>query len=116
MTPNCPVCGWQMRKGDLRRGIFACPGCKATLRFEEGHETGLVMVGSGLLALIVTYKGGAQGYAFLLYAAPLSLVFACAAGALRGFLFPRKLKRVISADDDGRILHITGPSDSAKNE
>jgi hypothetical protein len=108
---TCPVCGWQMGKGDLRLESFACPGCKAKLRLEEPREMGLVMVGSGLLALLVTYLAGAQGYAYLLCAAVLYFVFCGAAGAVRGFLFPRRLQRDTAADGDGRILHLTGPPD-----
>ena len=108
---SCPACGWQMRKGDLRLARFACPGCKTRLRLEEARHTGLDLLGGGLLALIVTYLAGAQGYAYLFYAGVLYLIFSGVAGALRGFLFPRKLQRDMSADDVGGILHITGPPD-----
>jgi hypothetical protein len=113
---TCPVCGRQMRKGDLRLESFACPKCKTKLRLEESHETGLLVVGSVLLALLVTYLAGAQGYAFLLCAYVLSFVICGAAGAVRGFLFPRRLQRDISADGDGGILHLTGPPDPPKDE
>jgi hypothetical protein len=78
---------------------------------EEARHTGLDLLGGGLLALIVTYLAGAQGYAYLFYAGVLYLIFSGVAGALRGFLFPRKLQRDMSADDVGGILHITGPPD-----
>jgi len=109
---TCPICDWKMRRGDIRRGRFACPGCKERLRVQESREGGLMMVGSGLMAILIPYLAGAQGYDFLWEAIIVFLVVFFGTAVLRGLLFLAKLERDPGAED-GTILHLTGPPDSS---
>ena len=109
---TCPVCGWKMRRDDIRRGGFACPGCKERLRVKESREGSLVMVVSGVVGILIPYLAGAQGYVFLWEAVIAFLVIFFGTAVLRGLLFLAKLERDPGADD-GTILHVTGPPDSS---
>jgi len=106
-----------MGRRDMRRGSFACPGCKQRLRRPDpsGYELVAGVVGSGLLAFLVPYWLGARDSnlfwdAILLFL-PMCLGIGSGLGAFRGFLFPR-LERD-TGEDKGGILHITGPPDSS---
>ena len=110
---SCPVCGWEIGWGDLRRERFTCPGCKERLRLEESDTDILVVGGSAMLALLISYVAGVQGYDYLWSSVILYFVICGVCGALRGLLFPRKVERDPSTND-GKILHLTGPSDSSK--
>ena len=111
---KCPVCGWEMQTGDIRRGAFACPGCNERLRMQGPATTGLAMIGSAAVAIIIPYLTGAQGYDFVLEAVIVYFLVLSGAAALGGSLFA-KLERDPGADD-GTILHLKGPPDPPGNE
>ena len=118
---TCPVCGWQMRKGELRRGSFSCPGCKEKLHWAEPCrlEVSATVVAIAVVPFLVPYLLGARGVNVLLYGLvlllPLGSAVAVAMGVLRALLFPRKLQRHVAGwPDEGTILHITSPPDPRK--
>ena len=118
---SCPVCGWQMRKGELRRGSFSCPGCKEKLHWAEPCrlEVSATVVAIAVVPFLVPYLLGARGGNVLLYGLvlllPLGSAVAVAMGVLRALLFPRKLQRHAAGwPDEGTILHITSPPDPRK--
>jgi len=96
--PDCPVCGWQMDKAELRRGTFACPGCKRRLHWPEPSrlEISLLFAGGVLLAFLIPHWAGASAgtvlWVGLVLFLPTSCILGGVLGALRGFLFPRKLE------------------------
>jgi hypothetical protein len=109
---SCPVCGWQMRTGDVQPGRFRCPGCNAGLHVPEasGYEQAIVVLGSGMLGFLVPYLMGARGF-WTLYLCVILLYIPMAAvlGLVRGFLFPRALKRDspnVPGLRVGNVLHI----------
>lgn len=115
---TCPVCGWQMRKGELRRGSFSCPGCKEKLHWPEPSrlEESAIVVAFVVVPFLVPYLLGARGENVVFYGLvlllPLGSAVAVAMGLLRALLFPRKLQRHAAGWlDEGTILHITSPPD-----
>jgi hypothetical protein len=116
MMLNCPVCGFQMRKGDLHRGSFPCPGCNARLRWPESSRLELlaVSVAAVIVAFVVAYRLGPLEYAPLIGAVlvpVLGIPIGVAYGILRVLLFSLKLQRDSRWPDEGTVLHITGPPD-----
>ena len=117
---RCPVCGWEMQKGDIQRGGFACPGCKHRLRIPSpsGHEIVAGVVGGCVLAVLTPYLMGARGNALLGWVIalllPAGVAFGAAIGIIHGLLFPRV--EVDPGAGDGTILHLTGPPDPPKKE
>jgi hypothetical protein len=114
MRLNCPVCDWKMRKGDLHRGSFACPGCKEKLRFAKSSplEFAAVTLGSALLSFLIPYMQEHRGGSFWCEVIVLFFLFFCGSAILRVQLFPLKLERDLGLDD-GTILHLTGRPDSS---
>jgi hypothetical protein len=106
-----------MRKGELRRGSFACPGCKKKLRWPEPSrlEVSAIGVAAAFAPFLVAYLLGAGGVNVLLYGLllllPLAYAIGAALGILRVLLFPVKLQRDAGWLDEGTILHITTPPD-----
>lgn len=107
---KCPVCGSTIQRDDIRRGGFACPGCKERIRLRT--EPGLpTIVGTGLLAFVITYLSGVQGYEFLLVAIIVYLLCFFGAALIEGFFFPTlEAEPIVS---DGSILHIRDTPDSS---
>jgi hypothetical protein len=106
---TCPLCGWQMRKGDILPGGFRCPGCKERLR--SGFRPRLVGLGSIVVAFLVPYLAGARGITLVEYGIALFFPICYGYAALRGFFFPRLVKDT-RKEEDG-FPHIIGPPDSS---
>jgi len=119
---RCPACGWQMRAGDVQRGGFLCPSCKIGLRLPEmsEYEKATAVLGGVLLAFLVPYLLGARGF-WALYVCVILLCFPMAAvlGLVRGWVFPRALKKdspAVLGPRAGNILHIDdGPDPQNKS-
>jgi hypothetical protein len=96
---KCPVCGWKMQRGDLKHRRFACPGCKERLRWHEPQNTGTVMLGSALVAILISYFGedNLLRYTFIVY-----LVIVIAYSLLRELFFGRL--EIDHGEEDGKIL------------
>jgi hypothetical protein len=119
---KCPVCGRQLRKGELRHGTFACPGCKEMLDLPGPSrlEMTILVLGTIIASTLVAYLLGARAYAlafgFLLapvFGVPIFAVL----GFLRGALFPRQVRRHVPGwPDEGTILHITAPPDRPEKQ
>ena len=114
MIPKCPACGRQVRRGDLHRGSLACPWCKEKLYWPGPRRLELSVVGAFTIiaAFLISYRLRPQEYAPLyvgMLIPILSVGFGAAWGLVRGFLFPRKLKRDAGWPDEGTILPITTP-------
>jgi len=103
---TCPLCGWEMWRGDLRPDGFRCPQCKERLRMHSGSAW-LAWLGSVSLAFLIPYLGGARGNTLLEYGLFLCLPFYFGYAALRGFFFP-KLVRDTRKEEDG-FPHIISP-------
>src|SRR3989442_1028200 len=110
---TCPVCGWKFGRGDIRPGTFLCPRCKNRLRLQKGRGLTPAIVVSGLLAFLIPYAAGVQGYRFLVDAAVIYFLVLFGFAFLHGLLFPSL--EVDPELDDGTILHLTGPPDSSNN-
>lgn len=72
------------------------------------------MIGSGLLAVIILYLAGAEGYTFLWSAIIIYFTILMVAGLLRGMIFPLKLAIDTRWDPGGGILHLSDPPDLPK--
>ena len=117
---KCPVCGWQMRKGELHRGSFACPGCKAKLRLPDPSRLEYSIIGA--VGIIVPFLLAnllrPRKYAPLFVAVLIPLLavpIGAAWGLVRALFFPRKLQRDSGWFDEGTILHITAPPKPPKD-
>ena len=109
-----------MRRGELRLGTFACPGCKALLDLPEFGSREVIVIAFVAIAasILVAYllAGGAYAPAVgLLLAGPVTIAIAAICGFVWGTFFPSKVRRhVIRWPDEGTILHITSPPDPPK--
>ena len=101
---TCPICDCEMGRGDVRRGSFPCPHCKARLQLRPLPGAHLATVGSALLAILIPYSAGAQGYAFVLAAVVVFLVIFCVSALVAGIIFAKL--EIYQDPDDTRILKI----------
>jgi len=117
---TCPVCNWvwQLRREEIKRGSFACPGCNERLRLPEPEGAGTMIVGSALLAVLIPYLAGAEGYTFLLAAIIIYVTVPWVATGVRILLFllsPYPVKLTLDTKwDVGGVLHLSDPPDSPK--
>ena len=111
-TVTCPVCGWQMPRAEIRRRCVTCQSCKQRLRVQVPSGLRLISIGIGLLALLITYSLGVEGYEFLLVALIAYILTSMVVGAIGSWFF-LKLERDIGADVPSGVLHLSGPPDSS---
>lgn len=109
-----------MRRGELRMGTFACPGCKALLDLPEFGRLEVIALAfvSIFVSILVGYLLGVRAYfltlGFLL-AVPVAYAIAAVYGLLWAIFFPPKVRRhVIGWADEGTIPHITSPPEPPK--
>ena len=111
---TCPVCGWEMRRGEIRRDGFACPGCKERLLLSDpGWAIFVVVWGAYVLALLIPTEAGVRGYRLFLYAIIIYVLMIFVSTVLRVSLFPPKLERDFSQDVGG-VLHLSDRPNSSQ--
>ena len=117
---KCPVCGWQLRKGEFRMGTFACPRCKTLLDLPEfGTREAIPITFVAIIAsVLIAYTLGAGTYVLaigLLLAIPLAFAIFAVYAFIWGTFFPPKVRRhVVGRPDEGTIPHITNPPEPPK--
>lgn len=101
----CPVCGLQMRKGDINDWSFRCPGCKERLR-PDFHPR-LVGIMSIVAAFLIPFLAGARGVTLFGYGICLWFPIALGYAAVRAIFF-HKLVKDTSKEKDG-FPHVVPP-------
>jgi hypothetical protein len=85
---TCPVCGWRMRKGDVRSGSFSCPGCGIQLHVDTSRWWAVALV-SGLMSFLIGELGGFSGLALLAVSAVVWFPLVYALAFLEAWLLPK---------------------------
>jgi hypothetical protein len=114
---HCPLCGWQMRRCDVRADGFPCPGCKEPLRFADPPGGRFLVLGCLLAGYLLCYLAGAR-YNKLIWEG-LILTYLLFFGTLTVHaVFFRKLVKDTRKQGDG-FLHIVeqpGPPPPSKKQ
>src|SRR5437868_4413650 len=87
----CPNSGWRMRKGDIRFGEFACPGCQEKLALDTRCDV-LIALASLPVGILISYRAGISGTAFLLASLISSLVITSVTGFMKALLWPKLVR------------------------
>jgi hypothetical protein len=103
---TCPLCGREIRRGDLRPDGFRCPRCKERLRLDVGR-TRLALLGTVFLAFLIPYLAGARGNTLLEYGVFLWLPFFLGYAVLHGIFLAKLVKDTRNKEND--FPHIIPP-------
>jgi len=112
----CPLCGYRMGKGDMRRDGFRCPACGEWLHIDADESYILLKVAlwAYVLTPIISLAVGLSWRAVLAWTVGVPLAIAGVGGFIRGWFFPKLARGAIPR---GKVsLRVTPPDDLPKKE
>jgi hypothetical protein len=107
----CPLCGWEMQKGDMRSTGFRCPGCREQLRVDTGYAWP-TFVASLPLAALSSYLAGIRGTSLFIAVLFLWIPFYVVGAVVTSRFGPRFVKDTPKRGD--LDFRLTGPPDPPK--